>query len=342
MPDNEAARLEMLKAYGVLDTPPESFYDDIAQLAAYICRAPIASISFIDTERQWFKTSVGAAAGQVPGEIPREDAFCAQAILNPDDVMVVNDAFNDPRFAGNPLVTGNPPIHFYAGVPIVTKSGEALGALCVMDTEPRDLSEAVLSALRNLARQVMAYLDFGKSLGELQSCQMRLSQVNQKLAEQNITDDLTLLKNRRGFRQALSAEWERTFRYSNPLSLLLIDVDECKTYKDEFGRAVCDEMLLRVAKLINHSTRELDSIARLSDDEFAVVLPETDSEGALQIAERIRYRIELETWPRHAVTVSIGVASYNGQADADTLLADADQALRRAKLAGRNCVFSAI
>ncbi|HEX5363295.1 MAG TPA: sensor domain-containing diguanylate cyclase [Gallionella sp.] len=338
MPDNEAARLDALKAYGMLDTPPESFYDDIVQLAAYICQTPIAAISFIDGERQWFKASVGVAVS----EIPRQDAFCAHAILQPDDIMIVKDAFHDPRFSNNPLVTGNTPVHFYAGVPIVTDAGEALGTLCVIDTKPRDLGEPVLSALRKLARQIMAHLELGKSLAELQNCQTQLSQVNQRLAEQNITDDLTQLKNRRGFQLALNAEWERTFRYSNPLSLLLIDVDECKAYKDKFGRAACDEALLKVAQLIGHSARELDSIARLGDDEFAVVLPETDSEGAFQIAERIRYRIELADWPNQPVTVSIGVTSYNGQADADTLLVDADQALRRAKQIGRNCTMSTI
>lgn len=338
MPNNEASRLAALKSYGILDTPPEAFYDDIAQLATFICKTPIALISFIDESRQWFKARVGVATS----EIPRQDAFCAHAILRPEEILVVKEPQRDPRFSNNPLVTGKPSIQFYAGVPIVTETGEALGTLCVIDTQPNDLDEHALSALRNLARQIMAHLDLGKSLVELQNCQLQLTQVNQKLAEQNITDDFTQLKNRRGFQHTLRVEWERTFRYSNSLSLLLIDVDQCKSYKDEFGRTACDKLLLKVAQLISHGARELDLIARLSDDEFAILLPETNSEGAMQLAERIRYRIELEDWPNRPVTVSIGVSSYHGQADADALLADADQALHRAKQAGRNCVMSTL
>ena len=337
LPDNEAARLDALRAYGILDTPPERFYDDITQLAAYICNTPVALISFIDESRQWYKSKVGVTAC----EISRKNTFCSHTILHPDDILVVRNPLDDPRFSDNPLVTGKPSIQFYAGMPIVTSTGEALGTLCVIDTKPHnDLDDHALASLRILARQVMEHLELGKSLVQLKHYQQQLTQINEQLAEQNIADDLTQLKNRRGFDLTLQAEWERTFRYSNSLSLLLIDIDYFNSYRKEFGRSASDDALKKVARLISQGARQLDLAARFCHDEFAILLPETDSLGALQIAERIRYRVELEDWPNRPITISIGVSSYHGQANGEALIADADRALSRAKQAGRNCVMS--
>lgn len=337
-PQNETARLLALESYGILDTPREQFYDDITQLAAYIFKTPIALISFIDGTRQWYKSRVGVVAG----EISRQFSFCAHAILQPYDAMVVRDPLNDPRFLNNPLVIGKPSILFYAGMPIVTSTGEALGTLCVIDTKPHDTAnEHELAALRNLARQVMAHLDIGKSLAELQDCQTQLNQINQQLAEESVTDELTQLKNRRGFNLSLQLEWERTFRHSNSLSLLLLNIDQFSRYRDEFGSTACDDVLRKIAELISHGARKLDLIARFCNDEFAILLPETDSQGVLQLAERIRNRVELEHWPNRPITVSIGVSCYNGlQIDADALLTDAHQSLSQAKQAGCNRIIS--
>lgn len=151
--DHEAVRLEVLRQYEILDTSPEQAYDDFTCLAASICQTPIALISLIDTERQWFKSKVGLAVNQTARDI----AFC-DAILS-RETLVVNDALQDARFVNNPLVTAEPNIRFYAGAPLVTPEGHILGSLCVIDQQPRSLSDAQKAALEALARQVVIQLE---------------------------------------------------------------------------------------------------------------------------------------------------------------------------------------
>ncbi len=155
LPANEDARLSVLHHYNILDTLPSSAFDDITELAAQICQTPIALISFVDRDRQWFKSKIGMDVTATP----REVSFCAHAILTPDDLFVVEDTLADERFAENPLVTSSPGVRFYAGAPIVTADGYALGTLCVMDQIPRHLNTEQLAALRTLSRLVLNQLD---------------------------------------------------------------------------------------------------------------------------------------------------------------------------------------
>lgn len=158
----EAKRLEALRQYKILDTPSESAYNDIATLAAFICDVPIALISFVDSERQWFKSKVGLNVE----ETSRDVSFCTHTILDLN-MLVVNDALNDERFVNNPLVTCAPGIRFYAGVPLVTPSGYSIGTLCVIDRQPRELSESQKTALEALARQVVMQLELRRVSSQL-------------------------------------------------------------------------------------------------------------------------------------------------------------------------------
>jgi CheY-like chemotaxis protein len=158
VPDNEPRRLAALRSYNILDTSPEKAFDDLAKLTAILCGTPGALISFVDAERLWYKAKVGFMAN----EVPRELSFCAHAIME-HEVMVVEDATKDERFAGNPLVTsGSNRIRFYAGSPLRDSAGDALGTVCVIDHEPRTLSDQQKQALRLIANQVQLILEFRK------------------------------------------------------------------------------------------------------------------------------------------------------------------------------------
>jgi two-component system NtrC family sensor kinase len=181
LPPREAERLEALRRYQVLDTPPEQALDDITVLAAYICEAPTALITFVDSERQWFKSRVGWA----DAESSREISFCAHAIVAADGgELVIPDATQDPRFTDNPYVTADPPhVRFYAGVPLVSPEGYAVGTLCVIDRKPRVLSAVQMSALRALRRSVVTELELRRHRAELQLVSDALARANRELEE---------------------------------------------------------------------------------------------------------------------------------------------------------------
>jgi GAF domain-containing protein len=176
IPKNEAERLNTLRGYAILDTHPEDRFDDLTRLAASICDTPISVVSLVDEDRQWFKSKIGLEVCQTP----REDAFCAHAIMSPE-LFVVPDASKDSRFSANPLVLGEPHVRFYAGAPLTAPNGHHLGALCVIDRVPRELSREQLESLSILSRQVMAQVILGKNLQDLKTSLQARDQLEQDM-----------------------------------------------------------------------------------------------------------------------------------------------------------------
>jgi two-component system, NtrC family, sensor kinase len=159
MPSLEAARVAALNRYAILDTEPEQAFDDLVTLAAYVCRTPIALLSLVDDHRQWFKSKVGVEANETPIEV----SFCAHAIKQ-DELFIIPDALNDDRFRDNPLVVNEPYIRFYAGAPLINEDGFALGTLCVVDRQPRELDDSQKEALKSLRSLALGQIELRQNL----------------------------------------------------------------------------------------------------------------------------------------------------------------------------------
>ena len=257
-------------------------------------------------------------------------------------------------FADNPLVVGDPSVRFYAGVPLVTGDDVALGTLCVIDRVPRELSADQERSLQALSRQVMAQLDLRRLVAELEGAmaerqsyhdqlegyQRRLEDTLALVTEQSITDSLTGLKNRRTLVDRLDEEMALASRSDTPLSVAMIDVDHFKAYNDEHGHAAGDVALATVARLVREQCRVADFAARYGGEEFAVVLPNTDAEGAAVLAERFRRAVEGADLDGHSLTISVGIATTSTSIS-DDLIGAADRAMYMAKDQGRNRVVAA-
>jgi len=342
LPDNELQRLAALLDTRLLDTPEQEVFDDLTRLAAAIAEVPIAVVSLIDQDRQWFLSHFGLEAR----ETSRSIAFCAHAILH-NEMLEVPDALEDSRFCDNPLVVGAPNIRFYAGVPLTLVSGETLGTLCVIDNKPRHLTPAQRQALKTLASSVLSEIELRRRVIFLEQEVER-----RRLAEAHILhlatrDPLTALPNRATFRDRLDQHLRLATRSKQGLAVLFIDLDRFKPINDTLGHDVGDDTLVFMAERLSACLRSSDTVARLGGDEFAVVLPEVaDSVDALQVADKIVVALsEPVTVRGHALHLgaSIGAAIYpaHGESGAE-LLRHADLAMYQAKKSGggRTCLFA--
>lgn len=340
-PENEKARKRALDEYQVLDTGAEQVFEDIARLAAEIFKTPTALISLVDSERQWFKAHVGLNAT----ETPREQAFCAHAILNPGEVMVVPDATKDPRFADNPLVTAEPSIRFYAGAPLVAATGEALGTLCIIDSQPRKLLPEQADVLRALSRQVMAHFEMRRSISALETAmasgegvagpEPAATSARGATDFQGRVDQVTALATRKTLERALQEEVARASGTAS-LSLLLLDVDFFAHFCESFGADAGDDVLRAVAEVLRARLRPFDIVSRYEGERFAVLMPVTDNTKALVLAERCRRDIQGGVWSKRPISVSIGVATLAAGQTGAALMEAAHRALYKAQAEGRN------
>jgi len=314
-PLREEERLRALEHLDVLDTATEEVFDRITRLASNIAETPIALLSLVDSDRQWFKSRVGLGAAQTSRDI----SFCGHAILDPRP-FVIRDAQLDDRFSDNPLVTGGPHIRYYCGVPLEVPGQHRIGTLCVIDQKPRTLAPKVHEALEDLAAMAVREL---------------------QLRQAALADPLTGASNRRMLAMLGPKELARTRRTGSPLAALLLDLDRFKAINDRHGHPGGDKVLVEVSRAIEACIRTQDTVFRLDGEAFAVLLTDISADNAHMVAERIRTCIAGMSIPFGKAfipcTVSIGVA---GVTPHDTsfaqILARAEMGLQAAKATGRN------
>lgn len=314
---DDDARVAALRRLAVLDTAIEAPFEKIVTLVRTVLAVPIATVTLVDRDRQWFK----ARRGIEPSETPRATSFCTHTIQQREP-LIIEDALDDPRFAQSPLVVGAPFVRSYAGIPLRTPEGYNVGALCAMDTRSRLFSPADIAILSNFANIVCDELEL-----------RMIAQV----------DHLTGALTRRGFVEQAEKEIGRARRYGRASSLVMLDVDHFKRVNDTYGHAVGDLVLQQIAGIAEVTLRPSDLFGRLGGEEFALLLPETAGPAAAIAAERVRHEIArhpmiLPDGSTLNVTASFGVAEL---ADPITSLAGwlerADTMLYAAKSDGRNC-----
>jgi diguanylate cyclase (GGDEF)-like protein len=306
-PLDDADRVAQLRSLALLDTDPEERFDRVTRLAQRLFGVPIALVSLVDADRQWFKSKQGLEAD----ETPREDAFCTYAILG-DEVMQVEDARTDPRFADNPLVLGAPEIRFYAGCPIEGPDGAKLGTLCIIDNRPRELTGADMGLLRDLAEMVEA---------EIAAVQMATG------------DELTGLSNRRGFELVGPEIMAICTTRSSRATLIYLDLDGLKAINDRLGHDAGDRALREFADQLRRVFRGSDLIARLGGDEFAVMLVGEGDPTAIRRLRDALARRNAEAGAPYPLEASLGVATFDPDAPEtlEALLARADAAMYEEK-----------
>ncbi len=244
--ENEAQRIKALHSLNILDTGPEERFDRLTRLAQHMFNVPIAVVSLVDEDRQWFKSSCGLSVD----ETPRNISFCGHAILS-DEPMIIHDATKDERFFDNPLVTGDLGIRFYAGAPIHDASGKIMGTLCLIDTQTREFSSSDVIALKDLA--------------ELASREL----IAVELATR---DYLTGLLNRRGFMAQARQQLLDAVENDEHSVYISLDMNNFKAINDDFGHAEGDDSLKYFADVMQKIFRGTDLMARVGGDEFAVLL----------------------------------------------------------------------
>ncbi|YAG16660.1 GGDEF domain-containing protein [Nostoc sp. DSM 114161] len=332
LPENEAERLKALEDYNILDTLPEQGFDDLTALAAYICKTPIALISLIDSDRQWIKSKVGLKVR----EIPRDWAFCSYTILQPQKILIVANASKDDRFANNPLVKNHPKIRFYAGVPLVTPNGFAVGTLCVIDMIERRLNDQQLDALYRLSRQAIAQMELIREIHNRKQAEIEGRQLS-------LTDELTGLHNRRGFFLLAEQQLKIARRMKLLCWVIFIDLDGLKQINDTLGHDVGDALIIDAGRLLKQSFRKSDIVARLGGDEFIVFISSYFKE-----AENIQTHLQTnianfnqQQNRSYEISMSMGIQRYSPETNMslEQLVARSDELMYAHKRLKRQSVL---
>ena len=309
-PKNEQARLNALQSLSILDTASEARFDRLTRLAQRLFKVPIALVSLVDEDRQWFKSCIGLPVRQTG----RDVSFCGHAILG-SAPLIVHNALEDKRFFDNPLVTDAPHIRFYAGCPIAISSGERVGTLCIIDTKPRDFSAEDIRTLKDLAEMAE---------DELSAVKMA------------VIDGLTGLLNRVGFSGMAKTTLAFCRQHRIISSLAFIDLDKFKLINDTYGHKQGDIALVEFSKVMQKTFRATDLLVRLGGDEFVILLIGANYHQA-EIA-LISFRKNIERWNSgnqnsFSLAFSCGLVEIdiNQHADLSQMLAEGDRRMYQQK-----------
>ena len=287
-PVNEQARLDTLRSLNILDSVREERFDRLTRLARRLFNVPIAFVSIVDAEREWFKSSLGFELT----ETAREISFSGHTILV-DDLLVVPDTTLDERFHDNPLVTNTPYIRFYAGCPITARNGTKLGTFAIMDYKPREFTEGEHDLLHDLA-----------------------SMVEQEItaAQHETIDELTMLSNRHGFESLAERALRVCKRSDCPATLVFLNLKNFKRVNDRFGYAEGDRALIAFSILLMEVFRESDVIGRIGGDEFVVLLTNAAKTASPDVLARLQEglnKYNLRSERNYPLAYSVEVVEYD-------------------------------
>jgi len=288
VPQDEEARLKTLRSLNILDTSSEERFDRLTRMAKRMFNVPIALVSLVDENRQWFKSCIGLSVR----ETPRDISFCGHAILG-KEIFIIPDATKDERFTDNPLVTNEPNIRFYAGCPLRFTDGSRLGTLCIIDQKPRSLSDDDLEALKDLASTVE------RELAAIQLATL---------------DELTDILNRRGFMMISQHSLNLCVRQKIPASLVYLDLDNFKRINDTFGHSEGDNVLNAFADQIRTVCRESDVFARLGGDEFVILFINASKKAAEDTIVRLQQSLNEYKQKEHReydISFSSGIVNFD-------------------------------
>lgn len=302
-PKDEKERIKDLKSLNILDTDAEERFDRLTRMAKRMFNVPIALVSIVDENRQWFKSCFGLDAR----ETPRDISFCGHAILG-DDIFLIEDATKDERFKDNPLVLDEPFIRFYAGSPLQLPNHRKMGTLCIIDSKPRHFTEEDLALLRDLAVMVE----------------------NEMAALQYATiDELTKISNRRAFMMLSEKSLAFSRRHKVSTTLAFLDLDNFKPINDTYGHKEGDNALNIFSELMLDNIRESDIFARLGGDEFVVLFTNTSKEDAFLCIEDFKKRVNSynnDGKKQYDISFSYGIVEFDESKhkNIDDLLSCAD------------------
>lgn len=334
IPANEKARLEALRNSHLINTPLEQGFERITQITKKIFDVPIAAISLIDEQTQWFKSVIGLD----DKESPRELSFCGHTILD-DKLLIVEDAQVDARFADNPYVTSSPSIRFYAGYPIHSGDDQRIGALCVLDRRPRQMSSYEKGLMKDLASLVDIEIHNHQFIHDAEL----ILHHQGSLRRGALLDPLTKLWNREGINCVLEQRMSKLKNDNkSAFGLMTLSVDSLQSFFDEYGKSAGDDLLKAIAQSLVNYCRGEDSIAYTGGKEFMIVANVKQRDDMHAIAERIRNSIQSEQLLTCAgpvkITATAGLAFYDPEKHPtpDSLIEDAKSALQEGKQHGGN------